>query len=75
MHAAFGTHTDCTGDVIERRTSGEWQLALRRVRHEVIKIVRVATRVGDILQLRVEGRVEWEEVLMRLSQTREIFVW
>ena len=65
MHAARGEHTDRARHIINGGTRRERQLALRRVRDEVVEVGRVAARVGDVLEVRVEGRVEGEEVLVR----------
>lgn len=66
VHPALRFHTDRAGDVIECRSSGQRQLPSRRVRHELIEVVGEATRVGGILELGPERRVEREDVLIGL---------
>lgn len=53
-------------DDIERavRPVRKWKHSVRREGDEVIKVVGVATRVRDILELRHEGTIERKEVLV-----------
>ena len=69
VHPALRQHTHSPRDVVDRRADGERELPRGRVRHEAVEVVGVAARVGDVLELRHERRVEREHVLVRLPNT------
>lgn len=54
MHAATWDYSECTIGRHKRKLAGRW------ISHKLVKVVGVATRVRDLLELSPEGAVEWE---------------
>ena len=63
---ALGTHPNVQRGLVHHRARGQRQRPGGRVRHVLVEVVRVAARVGDVLQLRHERRVQREHVPVRL---------
>ena len=55
VNPAFRPYAHCASDVVECRTRGQRQLSGRRVCYKVVEVVRIPTRVRDVLQLSPEG--------------------
>ena len=61
MNTTGWNGVECSlGSVRERKESVRW------IGDEVIKIVRVSARIGNVLQVCHEGAVKWEDVLVGL---------
>lgn len=70
MEAAAGLHANSLSDIVKGRPNGKRKLPSRRVCNKLVEVVCVPARVGDILEMGVEGRVEGEEVSMCLSESK-----
>ena len=66
MDPAFRPNANCSGFVVEGGASRQWQEPGWGVSY-LVEIVRVAARVGDVLELLPECRVEREDVLVCLN--------
>ena len=63
---ALGADLDVQRHVVDQGARWERQQPRGGVRHVRIEVVRVPARVGDVLQLRHERRVEREDIPVRL---------
>lgn len=69
MHSTICTHAHSMCDVVECSASWEGQLSGGRICNELVQIVSIAAGIRDVLELRPESCVEWEEVGMGLCET------
>ena len=71
MNPALCLHSYRTRRFVERRAGGERQLPGGWVCHKFVEVIGVTARVGDVLKLRPERRVERENVFVGLCAWRQ----